>query len=504
MSVDFRIVLVAGILWSSLPARPGQIPADALDRSRQAAGLIQAGDPEAAIPIYKELARAFPSEASFRINLAIAEFKTGRYRATIDDCSALLHAQPGLFPAWLFLGASYLKLGEYARAEEALQKAVSIQPGDVNARLMLAQALQAQEKYAEAAESYGKAAEQMPGSPAVWLGLARAYEGLTATALGRLQQSAPASAEFAALSGEFALEKGQLAAAFQSYRRALALDPGFPGVHREIAGIYRLSGHADWAEVEQALEAATPPDCTKQPLACGYAAGRFQEVAIAQAGTPAAAYWQVKALHELSRQAYARLKALPPSRESYEAEAVAQERSARYREAAEAWKQASRLAPGDAAVERSLVLALCHSNDCHSALPIVDALLKQQPLSAELNYLYGLALSETSDFAQALPFLEAAVQLDPTLLPAQAALGVAYLETGKADRAIPHLEAAAKKDEDGRRHYRLARAYQAAGNREAAAPVLEEYRRIQARRQLEAANEPRITPPQPNSPARGL
>ena len=499
----FRIVIVVGIFWSSLRARPLQVPAEALDKSRQAAALIQTGNPEAAIPIFKVLAREFPSETSFKINLAIAEFKTNRYRETIDDCTSLLRTQPGLFPAWLFLGASHLKLGDHANAEEALRKALSIQPADVNARLMFAQTLLAEEKYAEAADSYKKAAEAMPDNAAVWFGLANAYEGLTAAALGRLQRTAPDSAESAALSGDFALDNGQLAPAFQHYRRALELNSEFPGMHAAIAGIYRLSGHPQWAEAEQRLETVTSPDCAKQQLACTYAAGRFQELAAAQPGTPDAAYWQVKALHELSRSAYAHLRALPPSRENSEAEAVANERSGRYREAAAAWKQALQAAPGDAGIERRLALALCRSNDCHSALPLIDGLLKQQPSAAELNYLYGLALSETSDFAGAQPYLETAVQLDSAFLPARAALGVAYLETGKADRAIPHLEAAAKEDDDGRRHYQLARAYQASGNREAATRVLQEYRRIQERHELEAANEPRITPP-PISPARGL
>ena len=502
MNKVIRISLAFGATW--LVAFPGwgQTPAEAAEKSRRASALIQAGNPEAAIPIYRELAKAFPAEPAFRVNLAIADFKTGRYRETIAECTLLLKTQPDLFPAWLFLGASHLKLSETGEAAEALRKALALQPGDVNARLMLGDALLAREQYAEAVEDYAVASAVMPDSPRVWLGLGKAYEGLTAASLGRLQTTAPGSAELFALNADLAFVRGQLAPAFQNYRQALRVRREFRGAHTAIAEIYQLAGHPDWAEAERALEPQAPADCMSQPLECQFAARRLQEVATAQPQTPSEMYWQAKAFHALSRQAYARLEELPPSREQYEAAAAAHEKSGQYREAAEAWKRALGLAPGDMEIERRMALAYCHSNDCYSALPLIDGLLKQQPSSAEMNYLYGLALSDTRDFARALPYLESAVRLDASFLPARAALGEAYLETGDPERAIPHLEAAASQDEDGRRHYQLARAYRVSGKREQAAATLQEYRGIQERREAADKSEPRITAPDPVSPAR--
>ena len=84
---------------------------------------------------------------------------------------------------------------------------------------------------------------------------------------------------------------------------------------------------------------------------------------------------------------------------------------------------------------------------------------------------------------------------DSKFLPARGALGQAYLETGNPERAIPELEAALAPDEDGRRHYQLARAYQAAGRLDRAAAVLADYREILRLNEAERLDEPRITPP---------
>jgi tetratricopeptide (TPR) repeat protein len=490
------------MIGPALPLGSAQIPAEALEKSRQAGDLVQAGNPGAAIPVYQELVAKFPSETAFRVNLIVAEFKAGRYRETVDLCNALVKMSPDLFPAWLFLGASHLKLGENAEAATSLRKAVAIQPADVNARLMLGDALLAQEAYSDAVEQYLQASKSMPDSPRVWVGLFNSYRGLTAAELGRLAQVAPGSVELFALSGELELDRDQLAPAYRHYRQALKAAPGFRGLHTAIAGIYQLSGHPEWAQAERALEVHSPLDCTSEPLACSFGSGKLSEVAAAEPRTPNALYWRARALHALSRQAFTRLQELPPSRERYEAVALAHERSGRYREAAVAWSDALQFAPNDTGIERRMALALCQSNDCYSALPLIENLLKQQPSSAEMNYLYGLALAETRDFARAIPHLEKAVDLDRSFLPARAVLGEAYLETGDPNRAIPSLEAACAEDSDGRRHYQLARAYQATGRKEQAIPVLQEYRRILERREAADRDEPRITPPGAIAPAR--
>jgi predicted Zn-dependent protease len=470
------VALFAGIaLFGALLQGP---PAGAAEKARRAQELVQSGKPAEAVPIYKELAAAFPNEAGFGINLAIAQYKAGQYRDAIEVCQGLLKRQPDLFAAWLFLGASHFELSEPGEAVEPLRKALALRPGDRNVQVMLGYALFDQGRAAEAAAEFEKAAQTMPDLSRVQFGLARSYEALAKDAFLRLEEAAPGSAEWLALGADFELDRRHYAGAFQRYRQALAMRPGFPGLHAAVAGIYEKTGHTDWAATERAKETGSRAGCRDNPRACQTEAETL--------------YWESKRYRELSQAAYARLRSLPPSTEGYEAEAMADEMGGRYPEAAAAWQQALALSPGDLSIRHRLALALCRANDCGSALPVIQDLLAREPASAELYLLYGTALKATEQPARALEYLEKAVKLDGHMLAARAGLGEAYLDADKPELAIPQLEAAVAEDRDGVRHFQLARAYRAVGKQERAAAVLREYREIKRRLQEE---EPRITAP---------
>lgn len=495
MALLSRLALSALALGLALaPDLPAQDAATAA-KVRQAAELVRAGKPDQAIPIYRELANAFPGVPSFGINVAIAQYKAGRYRDAIAQCKEVLRLRPDLFTAWLFLGASQVGLGDQASAIEPLGKAVALAPDDLNARTMLADALFSQERYRQSAGQFEEAAQRMPGNARVWQGIARSYDALAAELFDRLARTAPDSSELAALTGDFERGREQWARAFESYRRALAIRPAFRELHAAIATVYERTGHSDWAALERTREPAAPANCAAPSLECDFAKGMLHEVAAAKGETPEALYWRVRASRELEHRAVEKLGQLPPSPERFETAALASERAGQYREAAAAWKEALQLAPGNAEFERQLAVALCRSNDCGSALSLVKNLLDREPANAQLNYLYGAALNSTQRAAQALPFLEAAVRLDGSLLDARAALGQAYLEAGSPERAIPELEAAVAQDPEGTRRYQLARAYQAAGKQQQAAAALRAYREFLAKREAGQQAEPRITPP---------
>lgn len=468
--VAAAIALTGALLQAQAPA--------AAEKARRANELVRGGKPAEAVPIYKELAAEFPGEPSFRIDLAVAEYQAGQFREAIDVCQALVKTRPDLFAAWLFLGASHFELGEPAGAVEPLRKALALRPDDRNVRVMLGYALLDEGKPAEAAPMFEKAAETMPDVPHVLFGLARSYEALAKDAFLRLQKAAPGSAEWLALRGDFELERRAYGRAFQRYREALALRPQFPGLHGAVATIYEKTGHPDWAASERAKEVAPAADCRDNPRTC--------------ATEVEALYWESRRYRERSQAAYTRLRNSQPSPERYEAEAMDDELGGRYPEAAKAWKEALALSPGDLGIQHRLAMALCRANDCGSALPVIEGLLARQPLSAELNFLYGTALRTTETPERGLPYLEKAVKLDGHLLAARAELGEAYLDAGRTDLAIPQLEAAVAEDPNGSRHFQLARAYRSTGKQERAAEILREYREI--RRRLEEAA-PTVAPP---------
>jgi predicted Zn-dependent protease len=489
------ITVLTGCVLLGLTSSLAAQSRDAADKWRRANELVQAGKPDQAIPLFRELVAAFPLDPSFGINLAIAQYKAHYYRDAVAECDALLTRQPMLFSAWLFLGASQLELGDSASAAEALKRAVDLNPEDRNARLILADALLRHDQYLDAAAQFEQVGGVMTESPRVWYGLNRSYEALAIAVYDQLQAAAPGSPELLALIGDFEVERQQYARALRRYRQVLAARPSFPGVHETIAVIYEKTEHLDWALAERRKRKPAPFECVSPSPECEFAAGHLRAIATATARTPNEMYWQARAFLRLAEQAYNRLQELPPSREKYEAAARVDERSGRWPEAAAAWNEALKLSPGDIQIAQQLALASCRKNDCVSALPVLREALAREPMSAELNFLYGVALGGTQDARRALQYLEAAVRLDGNLLDARAALGEAYLEAGEAEQAIPQLEKAIADDADGSRHYQLARAYQLAGKQEQAAAVLREYRDMLGRREMAKEDDERITPP---------
>jgi len=469
-------------------------PADLARQAQRARELVLEGKAEQAIPIYAEIARAAPGDAANLVNLAIAEFKAKRFRDSAEHAQAALKLQPDSPGANLFLGASYAALGEHAKAVEPLERVLSRQPNDRNACAMLAEELLALERYDEAAGQFRKASELAPENPKAWYGLGRSYKALSEAAYRRLETTAPDSPYAMALAADVFVQQRRYGDAFAGYRGALALAPGLHGIHGALAEVYQRTGHAEWAEIERGRERGVmPPDCRTDGMACDLLAGRYQEVVEAAhtAPGPEKLYWASKAYLGLARAAFTHLEQLPPSRESHIHMAQTHEKLGEYREAADEWREALQLAPGDFDAGKGLAWALYRNRDCERALPVLTDLLKARPDSSELNFLYGANLLILQQPDQALSYLETAVRLDPQFLPASAALGQALLLVGRAKDAIPHLKAALVAGEDTGAHFQLLRAYQLTGQTDLARQALVDYERAreaagQATRMAEA------------------
>jgi predicted Zn-dependent protease len=492
-----RAVAMLAFACAAPPSVRAQLPVDTAREVGRANALVQAGKAEEAIPTYRKLAATLPHEPSLKLNLAIALYKTGRYGETASECEGLVKTEPSLFPAWLFLGAARSKLGDAAGAEEPLRKALALKPDDPNARIMLADVLATTRKRTEAVLQYSEAAERMPALPRAWYGLGYSYALLVRDSLTRLQEQAPNSAEALALSGDLDLEAAQVAKAFVHFRQALRLRPGFTGLHAKVADVYLAAGHADWAATERRKEEYKGErSCVAvSQLECEIAAGRLEQAASARVSSLQDTYWQAQAFLELSHRAYTKLSALPASQEGYEAEARREENRGRYPQAVAAWQKALQLDPANEELQRGLVLAQCHSNDCVSALPLLKQELAKHRSSAEWNYLYGLSLVTVREPLQAISHLQKALRLDPAFAAARGVLGEAYLEAGRPQEAIPNLKAALSGDQSGSRYYQLAQAYRAAGNEAQARDMLRRYREIVQRATGQDTAMSAITPP---------
>ncbi|MGH9630768.1 MAG: tetratricopeptide repeat protein, partial [Bryobacteraceae bacterium] len=279
----------------------------------------------------------------------------------------------------------------------------------------------------------------------------------------------------------------QFSSAFFLYKEALKRAPQMRGLHAGLAEVYRESGHADWAAVEQQREQKLgAPDCAMSKLECDYGAGRYSEVAAAaKTKTAEAYYWRSRAYNELATAAFGKLMQLPPSVESHEFMAEVHRNQRRYKEAVEELRKALEKSGGSPRIEVELARAMHQATDFEAARGLLSKLLKLEPDSAELNFLMGDSLLNLQKAQEAVSYLSKAVQKDGRMLAAHASLARAYMQTGGDAKAIPHLKAALPLDTDGSMHYQLARAYQGSGQAELARETLARYQKISAKDKAE-------------------
>ena len=486
----------------SIPAQSSRLPqTDSLAlKSQRAKQLMAEGKFVQAVSLYRELNQEVPNNPGLMLNLGMALHMAGRKREAIPELEAAVKFDPGLAPAWLFLGTAHLQLGETTAAVKALKVVLELQPDHREARQMLAGALLSLDRVEEAVEQHEKLTELDPESQRAWYGLGLSYEALSGHAFDELQKTAPQSSYSLALLAETRLREQQFSSAFYLYRRALEEKPTLRGLHKAVAEIYRQTGHPDWADSEEKKELQLPSlDCRALTPECHFRARHYNElIAMAKAKTADSFYWRSRAYNELALDAFTRLGQLPPSAELHELKARIYNSQKRYSEAAGEWREALKLSTPDAQIQKQLAISLKLSQDYRAALPLLQGLLRQQPTSAELNYLVGDTLLDQQRVEEAIPLLKRAVSRDPKFLAAHKSLARADLAAGKAIEAIPHLKAALPADDDGSLHYQLAQAYQASGQSELAKKILADYQMIQrsaAAAREAAKRETEITPP---------
>ena len=463
-------------------------------KATQAKTFMEQGRFAEAAVLWGDLVKTMPGNPGLLLNQGMALHLDGQDAKAIPLLDQA--AKAGAGPAFLFLGAAYLRTQQPAKAIAPLKRFIAVDPRHIEARLMLVDAIGS--PVSETLPHLEALANLDPQRPAVWYQLGRAYEELAFADFSQLGKQFPESGPFFALLADSRSKVSQNRAAFFFYRKALAKSPTLRGLHTAIAEIYRRTGEPSWALSEDVAEVKLgEPPCKVATPECALRAGKLAEaLSLARPlRTPEGFYWRVRSYDGLARQAFARLAKLPESPESYRLQAETYRDQEKHAEAVAAWREALRLAPAHPDFTRELIAGLLQTKDYAEAQKLLDTFPKKSP---ELNLLQGDLLLAQQQPEPALAPLEQAVKQDPKLLPAQASLARALLQVGRPAEALPHATAALPFDTDGSLHFQLARAYQAAGQAEAAKAAMAQYQQIQARnqkqeRQVEA--EAQITPP---------
>ena len=443
--------------------------------------------------IYLKLVGLTPADPVAHLRLGMSRAMGGRTAEAIGPLREALRLRPDLLPAKLFLGISYMELGRPRDAVGPLRQVVQADKGNANARQALAEALLTLEQFAEASTQLEALAAAQPQSPQVWAALGRSYEGVAREAFAKLQALDADSPYVWLLAADVMTVEEKYPQAFELIRKAQDALPTLPGVHHTLARVYGASGHADWAAVEQKRAQEERPACDTLPVACAYLTGKLEDVLTRTmtASQPAALYWRARAANDLAARSFEALDKLPPSVERHVVRAGIARDQNQPLEAAAQLREALKLAPGDAGLERELAGALYAARDFAAALPLLEKLHTLAPDAPDLQVALGEALLQSQQVERAVGLLSRAVAADPSLVPAHASLGRALVQAGKFEQAIPHLEKALRDDADGSVHYQLAQAMQRTGKPERAKVLLAEYQK----RSQEAAPAAATTPP---------
>lgn len=478
--------LLAALLLLPVHASSAQSP-DLAAKGESAKQAMAAGRYREAAAIYAELARALPGEAGILLNLGMAQSMAGRPREAIPPLERAATLQPSLHPAWLFLGTAYLDVGDAARALTPLAKAVETDPRSVKARQMLANAYLSLERFGEAGKVLEELIRLEPNDAAAWYALGQSHASRSRLAFEQLRQTAPQSPYESLLVADVLATQEDYAQALELCEAVLEKAPDLRAAHETIVEVFEQAGNASGAEaVRERLAALPPRDCARDKAGCEFRAGRYQEAAAAATRKdPASLYWRARAHNELALEAFSRLEQLPPSPESHVFKAELYRSQGRHLDSVGELEKAAKLAPGDRRIQRDLATSLYLSRDYDAAAPMLETLLKDEPGSADLNFMYGDTLLQAQKLETAIPLLETAVSRDPAMMDARVSLARAYLLAGRSADAIPHLKAALATDEDGSLHYQLARAYQATGQLELAKQMLAKYQAIEGKRKNE-------------------
>ena len=475
-------------------------PAQAPDwgaKSREAKDAMSAGRFDVAIAGYRELVKAFPDNPGMAMNLALALHAASKYADAVPQFQKTLQMQPGLAAAWFLLGVDYQKLNRPKDAVPPLRRAREFDPKDEIVHLELADALFQSGDFAQAAGEFRSMAGSNAGNPKAWLGLGLSYSSLAGQTFDTLQLHFSHSPHLHMLIAQSRADQHQYRSAYQHYRQALALDPGLTEAHYAIADIYRATGHTDWADAEQA--GIVPPGaCPGAPFACLYAKKKYEEIltTATRQETPEAYYWSARAYGALALDAQERLAQLPPSAELHQLLAVMYDLRELYPDAAEEWREALKIQPGNRNFRKKLAWSLSGAGEWDAAAAAAADLQKQDPENTEIAFLLGDALLNLQRPESAIPQLEKVVAREPKNLRAHASLGRASLLAQKLPEAIRHLEQALPSDRDGAITYQLAQAYRNAGEPQKAVELMKKYRDMKKSSEEAKTQANEITAPQ--------
>jgi protein O-GlcNAc transferase len=325
------------------------------------------------------------------------------------------------------------------------------------------------DRFAEAALCYEQAIALNPGDAAalVNLGFAQCEMGLPLQARESLQQATAlddTNQDAFHLLGMAFEQSGELAAAAQSFARAVQLQPDFEPARQELCRVLFRCGKPDQADVEISEAARRFPRAAwpylfrgnlKSATGCLAEASASYAMAVSLAPQDASLHSLLgTALQQQGHLAqavasYAQAVRLQPNHaEALSSMGNALRQQGRLAEAIDACQRALAIDATLAAAHNNLGTAHVEAGDASAALASFDRAIALQPGFTQALGNRGAALQALKRHDEALASFDAALALDPALADALNNRGNTLLDMGRPEDALASYEAALRGNPD--------------------------------------------------------
>ena len=244
----------------------GRSPDSRLIRCELGAGLLVAGQVDAAMPELEAALRIDPRCTDALLDLGDARLMLRQFDKAAECFRGALAMDDRLTEAHVGLGRALQAAGRVDEALTAYQKAVALSPSHADAHAELGTLLLGQNQVPEAIRHLREAVRLKPdlGSALNRLGIALAQQGQIAEAKENFRKAThiPAAAAEAYYDlGVTAGNEGNMAEAVSDYERSFELDPAAPLTVGALVSVHLMQHRlADAIRVLRAATAASPND----------------------------------------------------------------------------------------------------------------------------------------------------------------------------------------------------------------------------------------------------
>ena len=217
------------------------------DLLRQAEQLMETGDREEAIALYKQIISIDPNCVQARINFGFLKQENGELDAAIPHYQQALALDPSVPQTAYNLAKIFEEQGKVEEAIAYYEKALVVAPNFVPALINLAVAMQEKDELLRAIELYRRALEIQPHSWEAYnnLGTVLQHQGNLEEALEYYHKALELLPDFVeAINnlGRTFLEKGAVEDAIACYRRAIHLNPEHASAYLNLSLALLLVG----------------------------------------------------------------------------------------------------------------------------------------------------------------------------------------------------------------------------------------------------------------------